>query len=232
MGSIDAGNGIWGLGSAGAPVAGLDSLVVPDSGNIDYMSYTSPSINGFAFKVLATDSADALSGTDHQAGLTMGSTGTAQNGMVYGVTYANGPLSAAADVTAYNDNGIASSAARADGRTRLSASYDLGVAKIGAGYETRDAKTSATAAAVTTKDTVLGVSVPMGAFTFGLAYAKSSTDGTAYDKKGTDIAVKYDLSKRTYVALQHQKVTNVDLEGAAASGNKGSFTRVQLAHSF
>ena len=60
-------------------------------------------------------------------------------------------------------------------RTRVSGSYDLGVAKLGAGYQTR--KVTGAVRFGTNKQTVLGVSAPYGAFTFGLNYAtnKQST---------------------------------------------------------
>lgn len=232
IGSTDAGNGIYALGSAGAPVIGLDSLIIPDSGNIDFVSYTTPAFNGFNFRVLATDKSGTNAGDDHDLNLGMGSTAALQDSVVYGLTYTAGPLRVAADITNYGNNSIAASTARATDRTRLSASYDFGIARVGAGYETRDAKATSTAATVKTKDTLVGVSVPMGAFTFGLNYAKSSTAGEAYDKKGTDIGVRYDLSKRTFIALQHQKVKGVNLEGAAAAANKGSITRLQVSHAF
>ena len=231
-GSIDAGNGIYALGSAGGSFLGLDSLVIPDSGNIDYLSYTTPAMNGFAFKVLAIDSATATDGTNSQTGYSMGSSSTTANGMVYGVTYANGPLSVAADITQSNDNAIAAATARADGRTRISASYNLGVAVLGLGFETRDVKANATAAAVTTKDTLVGVMVPVGAFDFGVNYATSKTDGAGFTVKGLDLGARYNLSKRTYLALHMQKVDGVNLNGATAATNEGKITRVQLAHSF
>jgi hypothetical protein len=231
-GSIDAGNGIYALGSAGGSFIGLDSLVIPDSGNIDYMSYTTPAMNGFAFKITGTDSATAIASDNSQTGLTMGSTGTAQNAIVYGVTYANGPVAAAADYSAYNDNGIAASAARGVDRTRVSASYDLGVAKVGLGYEIRGAKTSSTASTVSTKDALVGVMVPVGAFDLGVNYAQSKSDSNTFTVKGYDLSARYNLSKRTYVALQVQKVDGVNLIGTVAAANDGKISRIQLAHSF
>jgi hypothetical protein len=232
FGSIDAGNGIIGLGGAGAHVIGTDSLIIPDSGNIDYVSYTTPAMSGVQFRVLATDDATVASSSNIQTGFGMGSTTAIQDSMVYGVTYAAGPLAFAADITVHGDNALAAATARADGRTRVSGSYDLGVAKIGAGWESRDAKASSTGAAVNTTDTIFGVTVPMGNLVLGANYAVADNEANAFKKKGTDIVVRYNLSKRTFVALQHQKVKGVNLLGAEAAANSGNITRIQVAHSF
>jgi hypothetical protein len=233
LGSLDAGNGIYGLGSAGASyLIGIDANVIPDSGNIDYMSYTSPAINGFNFKVTSFEVAAVTSGTNSLSGYAMHSSTALQDGMVYGVSYANGPLSAAADVTTYGDNAVGTTAARADGRTRISASYNLGVAVIGAGFETRDAKAISSDVAVTTKDTIIGVHVPVGAFDFGVVYATSKTDGAGYTKKGVDVGARYNFSKRTYAMVGIQSLDNVNLNGTAGSTNEGKITRIQLSHAF
>jgi hypothetical protein len=224
IGSLDAGNGIIGLGGAGAPVIGLDGVIIPDSGNIDYMSYTSASINGLTFSVLATDTSGATLG--------MNSSALVQDSMVYGVAYSAGPLKAKLDVTVNGDNSVPTTVIRGDGRTRLSASYDLGVAVIGAGFETRKAAAANSTTFLTTKDTVLGVAVPMGALTFGVNYVKASTDTATFDTSGTDYGVKYDLSKRTYVAAHYQKLDNINYAGAALQTNGGESFRVQLSHAF
>lgn len=214
IGSIEAGNGIIGLGGAGAPVYGLDNGVTLAGGsNVDIIKYTSPAFNGFTLSANATDATAAGANT-----LGMNGTATTADSTGFGVNYANGPLAVAADVTNY---GLNASGLTADNRTRISASYDLGVAKIGAGFQT-----SSTTTNVDTKQQVFGVSVPMGAFTLGAVVASSKTDGTTGTNKGTDLGVKYDLSKRTYLATHYQ---TTKAAGATASASK---YRVQLAHSF
>jgi len=232
--SVDAGNGIYSLGSAGASyLLGLDSLVILDSGNTDLLTYTSPTVSGFTGKVSIIDSATAVDySTSSTTGLSQNSTTAAQDGMVYGVTYVNGPLSVAADITTYGNNGIAAATARANGRTRVSASYNLGVAVIGAGYETRDAATSSTATELTTKETIIGINVPVGAFDFGVNYATSKTDGDTYSKKGFDLGARYNFSKRTYAAVRYQSVDNVNLAGVAAATNEAKITQFQISHAF
>jgi hypothetical protein len=234
FGSFDAGNGIIGLGGAGAPVWGnLEGPILTDSGNNDYVSYATPSISGITFRVIALEASNttsAATGANTFAGLDSGTTAATQDAMVYAVNYAAGPLAFAADVTVHGNN--AKTTTLGDGRTRISASYDLGVAKIGAGYETRDAKATLTGAAVNTKDTILGVSIPLGNLVLGANYATSKTAGEAFTVKGTEIGVRYNLSKRTYVAFQTQDVKNADIFGAKATTNKASRKRIQVAHSF
>jgi predicted porin len=223
IGSVEAGNGIIGLGGAGAPVYGMDGTVISGASNVDLLKYTSPELMA-GLKVSFTTLDNTAAGTST---LGMGSTSDAQDATVVGVTYAAGPLAVAADITNYGRNGIAAATTVADDRTRVSASYDLGVAKIGYGYQV--AATTATTNNKT-KQQIIGVSVPMGALTLGLNYATSQADG-ATKAKGTDLGAKYDLSKRTYIAVHMQNLT--DTSGSAvAAGNDLSKYRVQLSHAF
>jgi hypothetical protein len=232
IGSVEAGNGIIGLGGAGAPVYGMDGTVIAGGSNVDLLKYTSPELMAglkVSFTVLDNTAAGASAPGTGTNTLGMGSDYLGQDANVVGVTYAAGPLAVAADITNYGRNGIAAATTVADDRTRVSASYDLGVAKIGYGYQV-----AATTAATNnkTKQQIFGVSVPMGALTLGLNYATSQADG-AIKAKGTDLGAKYDLSKRTYIAVHMQNLT--DTNGTAtgvATGNDLSKYRVQLSHAF
>ena len=207
VGAIEAGNGILGLVTAGGPTyIGLDNGVqLAGASNVDILQYTSPAMNGFSFKVATLD-AVGTAGSQDGGALT-----------VYGANYANGPVSAALDVTKYGS----SFAATANSRTRISANYNLGVAIVGAGYQNAD-----NGAAAAKKETAISVSAPFGAFNVGAVYATSKTDGTPGNNTGYDLSAQYNLSKRTYVALQAQ---STKAAGATASATN---TRVQLAHSF
>ena len=196
LGAVEAGNGILGLGGAGAPVIGLDGNVVLDGGaSVDIAKYSLPLGNGIGISVSRIDSAAALKGLNA--------------GNVYGATYSMGAISAALDVT---DVPLFK-------RTRVSGSYDLGVAKLGVGYQTR----KLTGAASTNEQTVLGVSAPYGAFTFGLNYATQKQ--LAASNKGIDLGVSYALSKRTNVYAQMQSVT-------IGTGDASKTTRVKMVTSF
>jgi predicted porin len=210
IGSIEAGNGIIGLGGAGAPVYGLDNgTTLAGAGNVDIIKYSLPAFNGVTLSVNATDAVASLG--QEAAATTADTTGL-------GLNYAAGPLAVAADLTSYGAN---ASGSTADSRTRISASYNLGMAKIGAGIQM-----SSTTTNVDTTQQIFGVSVPMGAITLGLNVASSKTDGVTGTNKGTDLGAKYDLSKRTFVAAHYQ---TTKAAGATASASK---FRIQLAHSF
>ncbi len=204
LGAVEAGNGILGLGGAGAPVIGLDgntagtgSGVLDGGVNVNIAKYSLPLGNGIGISVSRTDSALALKGTNA--------------GNTYGATYSMGAISAALDFT---DVALAK-------RTRVSGSYDLGVAKLGAGYQTR----KFTGATSTNKQTVLGVSAPYGAFTFGLNYSTNKQSTANISNKGIDLGVSYALSKRTNVYAQMQSVTIGNLAAAKT-------TRVKMVTSF
>jgi len=226
VGSVEAGNGILGLGGAGAPVYGLDGTVISAASNVDIIKYTSPAFNGFTFSANATDK------TASGQTLGMGATATTQDSTGFGLNYANGPLAAAFDLTNYGAN--AATGTLADDRTRVSASYDLGVAKVGFGHQV-----AKYVGGSKTKDMIVGVSVPVGAFLLGANYATQQV-GTGVKVKGTDLGAQYNLSKRTFIAAHYQKVTNRDatlgtataITAADAVANSNNKFRVQLSHAF
>ena|GEM_PF-1387806 len=77
-------------------------------------------------------------------------------------------------------------------------SYDLGVAKVGVGYRSKGGDLDST--------TLLSASVPMGAFTFGIASAEYN------GLRGTVYGVNYSLSKTTtiYASRQTSDVAALD----------------------
>lgn len=85
----------------------------------------------------------------------------------------------------------------------LAASYDLGVAKLSAGYKTE--KYSVVDNAL--KSTIVAVSAPVGALTLKASYVNKDSDS---GKIGSQVAVGgvYDLSKRTSVYATYSAITN------------------------
>ena len=206
VGSVEAGNGILGLGGAGAPVYGLDNgTTLAAAGNVDIAALALPTMNGVTV-VLKT--LDGTNGGVHSQG---GANASVQ------VMYNAGALAASVDSTNYGSM----RAAAANSRTRISASYDLGVAKIGFGYENNDK-----GAAADKKERVLGVSMPMGSMLIGANFASSKTDGVAGNNKGTDLGVKYSLSKQSSVFFQYQTTKS------AGAANSASKYRVKLHKAF
>jgi len=233
IGAVESGNGIIGLASAGAPVIGQDNGVTLDgAANVDLFQYTSPAlIPGLTARLQIVDSigAPGANGLQKDAGT--------QDATAVGLSYNAGPLAVSADFTSFGVNSIAVPAVSAtftqaqrdaavaagfaDSRTRVSASYDLGVAKLGFGFQTKESTTQ-----VKDKQMMLGVSVPMGAITLGATYATRNSDNNALDAKGFELGANYALSKRT--AVQAAYISQKMDQGGAKATN----LRVRVLHSF
>jgi Gram-negative porin len=213
-GAIEAGNGIIGRASAGAPTIGQDSGVTLDgAANVDIVTYTTPALAaGLTATVMLIDSV-GNPGADG-----MQTAATTQDATVLALNYAAGPLSAGVDTTSFGRNTTADTGT--DSRQRMSVSYDLGVAKVGAGYQTKK-----TYAGVKDTQTMVGVSVPAGAWTFGATYAVRNNDVNTSDAKGWELGANYAFSKRTALQIATR---DLSINGAASA----TATRVRLMHSF
>lgn len=145
------------------------------AGRTDAVSYTSPSFSGFTASV-------SLGLKDSQSS---GSVVTgAKNLTSLWASYANGPVMVGAG-TEQNRTG--------DKVTAILATYDLGVAKIGAGYGVVDT----VASAADRKSYNIMVTAPFGAVTLKAGYGQSKLDGAVASVKKTGIGADYALSKRT-----------------------------------
>jgi predicted porin len=212
IGRVEAGNGIIGRGLAGAPVMGADDgIVLAAASNTNIVSYGSPRMAGVQ-----------LTGNFTQGTGIFGSrisnleVAKAESFAVsVGANYAAGPVSAGIDYQ------------QTIKRIRASASLDLGMAKIGAGMETKGGAGD---------NFVVGVSVPMGAVTVGAAYSANTKDrGTnattgkslgTEDATATEVGVSYALSKRTTLSAAY-KASNTEAEA-----NIADKYRVRMTHSF
>jgi len=129
--------------------------------------------------------------------------GSAANSTSFYVQYAGGPLLA---VVGYQTDEPQGGGASSD-YTRLAATYDLGVAKLLAGY----GKASMPLGAEST-EWQIGADVPLSsALTLSGGYARSKDNAAAGDDKrtGYGLAVAYSLSKRTttYAGYHNDKTT-------------------------
>jgi hypothetical protein len=253
LGSIEFGNGILGLGGAGSAGRGLDNGVALDGGtNADYIQFKTPALmEGLTAKLsrgevgpgagdgaaqstgigvdysagaltVAADTtsyshpaAKAVTATSAVCAATDGSIGTAA---AHGTDCGTGLRMLAAGNAALTE--AEALAKQADSRMRLSFSYDLGAAKVGYGYQKKSYKG-------TGKDntqTVMGLNVPMGAMSVGLAMSSQQTEG-GVKTKGRDFSINYALSKRTSLNLSSM---NVKAQGAVAD----TYTRLRLKTTF
>jgi len=221
IGAVEAANGIEPLAAAGAPGFGdLDSNnfgynVLRGAGNADLFQYTTPELaKGLTFRAAIVDQVIGRGGLE--------SASTVQDASVIGFNYTGGPLTVAGDYTTWGNNAATPSASTSDSRTRISGNYNLGVARIGLGYETRKFGNAA-------KDnqSMVGVSVPLGALTLGLTYAEAKLTGTA-KRSGIDGGLNYALSKRTFAGVHYLRSED---KNATTVGTDTRF-RIQLGHSF
>ena len=208
LGAVEAGNGIIGLGFAGAPVAlqsGYDGAILSGPANVDWFNYTSPAlVPGLTAKL---ERVDSIAGPGNTRGL-------AAN--VIGANYAAGALSAAVDYTSFNNDRT---------RVRISGSYNLGVATLGLGWE--DNKKTANSNGT---QTAFGVTVPLGSVTAGLIFARNQETGLGASgqvgtAQGWGVGMNYALSKRTAVNVSYGDRTR----GVAGDGDQ---YRLRLMHTF
>jgi hypothetical protein len=208
FGTVESANGLLAIGSSGASGFGVDGKVISGSSNIDIISLSVPM--SAALKVGATY-VDRGGAAAPATGLGVGTSGTTLNQPSVGlsVTYGAGAVAAKADFTSWTRQGDADAAGGAlKSRVRLSGAYNLGAARLSAGYSTLEQT-----AGGTRTETLLGLAVPMGAVTAGLDYAMASTTGAA-DKSGYSLGVAYSLSKLTSVSASYY---NWSATGAASN---------------
>jgi len=206
--NVESGSGIRGIGSAGAPVNNMEGEILATAANINVAKYTFPAmIDGVALSVNHVSSNTAMGMGDSDDDAT-------SNGIA--VDYAAGALTAKVDYTNYQVN-----SAGYTSKTRIAASYDMGMATVGFGSESNAAADAADA----DKYTIIGLSAPVGSnMTVGVVRVTREI-GTAASLAGTSYDLKYNLSKRTNLSAS---VSNWD----ASSTVRSDKTKVVLSHAF
>ncbi len=153
------------------------------------ITYSTPAMGGF--------SANLLYGLGEVAG-----DNAANRNLGISVGYANGPVSA---VLAYESQADATNTNK-NKATFLGGTYDFGVAKLHAAYETEKLDI----AGADFRDYMLGVSAPLGAGTIMASYIqkKDRVDGSDAGGKQFAIGYTYALSKRTNLYTSFAQINN------------------------
>jgi len=165
----------------------------------DAVSIKIPVMDGVSVSVAHAEAAVS----SYWTGTGAAGNGTEQRYNTASLDYASGALVANVGYRSY-DNTTASSTASANTRNRASVSYDLGVAKMGLGYESTSYMYGNTKT-----DSLLGVNVPVGgALSLGTQFAQQSTSGNSssasnYNRNGYLLGANYNLSKQTYLAAHY-----------------------------
>lgn len=135
--------------------------------------------------------------------------------------YKNGPVNAA---LGYQDQ-----KASDDQYLQLAAAYDMSVASLSAGYNTR----SGTDAKGDDTELTLGVEVPVGHVKLSASYASSKTEiggATSGKASGFGIGATYSMSKRTRLYTGYRSVEVKD--GAGNKTSDGSLFSMGVRHDF
>ena len=222
------------LNTAGAPVAlasGHDSTGAPIDGcaNVDAFILSIP----VGPVTLGLNYADSIARFVNGVPATSpgGAGDLTSNGV--SVSYAAGPLSAGLDFTVFAANAAVQGAVAAGGgtywdgltRTRLFGAYDLGVAKIGAGFQVSNHDKASQSS--------VSVAVPLGAISVGLVHSMRNAQdaSTAYtgltakdSRSGTAVGATYNLSKMTNINASYSTYSN--------TADRDTEFRVRLMQSF
>jgi len=168
----------------------------------DLVSYTAPTISGF------TASVTYVEANDGPIDLPTAAT-TTKSVNVYGVNYANGPISVTYAMKAHS---LATGSTTKKNQNELAATYDFGVAKVGFGFDDKTTATTKTA-------TGYSITVPVGAISFGAHMFKRDAI------RMTDFGASYAFSKRTSVSI-----ASGSMKGKTTLN--GNQSRIQLKHTF
>jgi hypothetical protein len=187
-----------GLASAGAAYEwNMSGKILGSRTTNDYISFSMPLMEGTKVTYTHTE-ADVAIGTGSASALNT----TTQAYDTISLDYTAGALAANVQARTYNQQ-VASSTSSASSRSRAAASYDLGVAKIGAGVENTNYMYGNSKS-----DSAFGLTIPMGAANIGGQFVSTSTSGNAtassnYTRTGAIFGGTYSLSKRTYAVAQY-----------------------------
>jgi predicted porin len=171
---------------------------------------------------------------------TSGAEGTTKSRRLsLGATYKSGPLVANATYLTFDSTARLSGPQPQKSEMRLSGSYDLGMVKVGLGTVSKAYEGGAATGAKVT-DTLLGLSVPMGALTLGAQFAMRKMDDAALSTaradsitvdgqvSGTSLQANYALSKRTNLIASYARWTAFRV----ANNDASTETTMLISHSF
>ena len=240
FGKISAGSwkpGDWLTGyTGGATWYGLDGRVLSARSVRDSIGVSIPFTKELSLSATAYEPAGAVAEGTGNAGT------SAQGSNVYTLSYASGPLVLAAGYVTYSNAGKTD--ATTDNVNRFAGSYNLGVAKIGAGIQTANASGGGSSVQST-----VSLSGSLGGnLSANAQWASNKTETAAYTnavggsqgaltgtRSGYVVGLQYNLSKSTYAILNYGNYTaqTVDANKVATNDSQASsFTAMTLVKDF
>jgi hypothetical protein len=225
---------------AGAPMSfatGADSVVLDGYNNIDVVGFKAP----LGSVTVGVAHLELNSGLGSNVASTLGNSALAApagispiNGNQISVGYAAGALAIDADYTVFSANTNMVGGMLYDGhaRTRVAGTYDMGVAKVGLGFQSKNHDVAGQYA--------FGISAPLGALTVGLTYsARNKQDvSAAYGlaaadaRSGTTVALRYDLSKTTNIYAGYGVYSGMGAADTSGTDKYDNEYRIRLLKSF
>lgn len=198
LGSIKVKDMSSGIAAVGASFYQFDKL---EPVGDDTLFYTRPSRDFAMFEVPVGPVTLSIAQYEPKAdGLGIGAAGSkTQRIVAYAAAYKDGPVAANVQFASF-DNRDTTQATVKD-QTRLEGAYDLGMVKVGLGYQVTNS--DGTLGAKDTQ-TLIGLSAPFGALKVGVNFGNRQTsDFTAATSNGTRtgyiLGADYALSKRTSI---------------------------------
>jgi len=192
----------------------------------DDLSYSMKLSDSLAVSVSHTEPSAASAGMGTGGtGTTIASTGNGARYNTYSATYTAAPLVITGGYRTYDLAQLATS--NSNSRNRAAISYDLGVAKVSAGYEQ-----TATTYGATTTDTVMTIAtaVPNSALSLSASFGTrakagnaTSTDDSSYS--GSIYGASYTLSPRTSLGMTY-------LTNQSTGTTNPNFFLATINHSF
>lgn len=237
LGSIKVKDMSSGIAAVGASFYQFDKL--EPIGN-DTLFYTRPSRDFAMFELPLGPVTLSIAQLEPKAdGLGIGAAGsTAQRLVAYAAAYKAGPLAANLQYASLNNRNNTESTVK--DQTRLEGAYDLGMVKVGLGYQVTNSD-----GALGAKDTqtLLGVSAPLGPLKVGVNFGNRKTeDFTTLSSNGTRsgyiLGADYALSKRTSIIGNYARWDTGSKKDIGATSNAvglanaSSIFSLLLSHKF
>ena len=220
----EAGGMGWGKGV-------FDMLRTGDARNA--VEYISPNMSGFEFKLGASTQYSA--GNASEVEVEDGVAGSNNRAVFGAVAYSNGPLKVALTYDRAKMQGHDGYSYDASSEWLVSAGYDFGMVKLGAGYDKAKFNDD--------QDRYIwrvNVGAPIGASdAVALSYSRASYDlgaGGNYDADGWGVSYSHVLSKRTNVYATYGQADSTDkgviVQGIDGAGTYEKAFKVGVRHFF
>ena len=229
--------GIAGLGAYYAGWDGSATKLFTTRTQRDYAAFIIP-VGAFTFSVSQHEAAGStVFGSGSTGTLAATNGGSSAPVTTLSATYTAGPLVANGQYAVYKNS---QAFGNAKDTTRLAASYDLGMVKLGGGLVvTNQDNTGFATHSPKTTDYLVAAKVPMGASSFGLTFASrtladqaSGVVPASFTGTGYSLEYGYAMSKRTSVIANYGRWTPVAAMSAATSVDASSQYQLLLSHSF